>query len=226
MPAATGAHSPLQFRSAAMVGMDLQACEGAALSGDGTHGHKAPHTPAAATAAAPRGRPVAFLYCGMARTGTEKKKTAGGVIVANRKARHDYAIDEHIEAGLELLGWEVKALRAGRGQIVDSFVVLRDGEAFLQGLTITPLASASSHVVADPQRLRRLLLHRREIARVFSATQQKGYTCVALDLHWKDRHVKCEIALAKGRKQYDKRAQARDEDWKLEKRRLMSKRSA
>jgi len=158
----------------------------------------------------------------MART-NDKKPT--GPIVVNRKARHDYAIDEHIEAGLELLGWEVKALRAGKGQIVDSFVLLRDGEAFLHGLTITPLASASTHVVADPQRMRKLLLHRREIARIFSATQQKGYTCIALALHWKERHVKCEIALAKGKKQYDKRAQSRDEDWNLEKRRLM-KRSA
>ncbi|MSQ92673.1 MAG: SsrA-binding protein SmpB [Gammaproteobacteria bacterium] len=150
-----------------------------------------------------------------------KQKTGGGTIVVNRKARHDYAIEERIEAGVELLGWEVKALRAGKGQIVDSFVMLRDGEAFLQGAHIAPLPSASSHVVADPARMRKLLLHRREIARIFSATQQKGYTCIATGLYWKDRYVKCEVALAKGKKQYDKRAQKRDEDWNLEKRRLL-----
>jgi SsrA-binding protein len=155
----------------------------------------------------------------------DKKKAAPGAIVQNRQARHDYHLEDRFEAGIALEGWEVKSLRAGKVQLVDSYVILSDGEAFLYGVTITPLSSASTHVIADPQRKRKLLLHEREIARLFSATHQKGYTCIALSLYWKGNKIKCEIALAKGKKQHDKRATERERDWKREQGRYL-KRSA
>ena len=153
------------------------------------------------------------------------KKDAQGAIVQNRQARHDYHLEDRFEAGIALKGWEVKALRAGKVQLVDSYVWVEDGEAFLRGAMITPLSSASTHVIADPKRTRKLLLHEREIARLFSATHQKGYTCIALKLYWKANKIKCEIALAKGKKQHDKRATERERDWKREQSRYM-KRSA
>lgn len=156
---------------------------------------------------------------------TRKGRAPSPTIAENRKARHDYAFEDRIEAGIALEGWELKSLRAGKGQLVDSYVLLKDGEAWLFGANITPLASASSHVLADPQRSRKLLLHRKEIARLFSATQQKGYTCIALSLYWKGNRVKCQIALAKGKKEHDKRATERDRDWKRTQHRIM-KRSA
>lgn len=146
-------------------------------------------------------------------------------IAENRRARHDYAIEERLEAGIALEGWELKSLRASKAQLVDSYVLVKDGEAFLLGANITPLSSASTHVLADPQRTRKLLLHRKEIARLFSATQQKGYTCIATELYWKGSRVKCQIALAKGKKQHDKRATERERDWKRTQHRIM-KRSA
>jgi SsrA-binding protein len=152
---------------------------------------------------------------------TRKKKTPPGTIVVNRRARFDYSLEERYECGVELQGWEVKSLRAGKAQLVDSYVLVKDGEAFLLGAHITPLSSASTHVVADPQRTRRLLLHKKEIMHIYGATQQKGYTCVATSLYWKGNRVKCEIALAKGKKSHDKRATERDRDWEREKRRIM-----
>ena len=152
------------------------------------------------------------------------KKPASGTIALNKRAQHDYNLEQRFEAGLALQGWEVKSIRAGKAQMVDSYVLLRDGEAWLIGANITPLASASTHVVADPQRTRKLLLHANEIAQLFSATQQKGYTCVATALYWKGNKVKCEIALGKGKKQHDKRASERERDWHRQKHRLLKQR--
>jgi SsrA-binding protein len=152
---------------------------------------------------------------------TRKKKQSPGTIAVNRRARFDYAFEERYECGIALLGWEVKSLRAGKAQLVDSYVLVKDGEAWLLGAHITPLSSASTHVVADPQRTRRLLLHKNEIMHIFGATQQKGYTCVATSLYWKGHKVKCEVALAKGKKAHDKRATEKDRDWQREKQRIM-----
>ena len=155
-----------------------------------------------------------------------KRSGANGTIIDNRKARFDYFLEERFEAGVELLGWEVKSLRAGKAQLVDSFVMLRDGEAFLQGAHITPLTSASTHVLADPQRKRRLLLHARELEKLHIAVEQKGHTIVATALFWQNQKVKCGIAIAKGKKEYDKRNVEADRDWGREKRRLMKKQVA
>jgi len=152
---------------------------------------------------------------------SKKGKAAPGTIALNKRARHDYILEERFEAGVALEGWEVKSLRAGKAQLVDSYVLIRNGEAWLLGANITPLTSASSHVVPDPQRTRKLLLHAREIARIHAATQQKGYTCVATALYWKGNKVKCEVALGKGKKLHDKRATSRDRDWSRQKERLM-----
>ena len=141
-------------------------------------------------------------------------------IAQNRKARHDYFLEEKLEAGLVLMGWEVKSIRAGKAQIAEGFVNLHKGEAYLAGCTITPLLSASTHVVAEPQRQRKLLLNSKEIARLFSASQQKGYTVVPLSLYWKSNKVKCEVALAKGKKLYDKREALKEKDWQRDQRRL------
>jgi SsrA-binding protein len=148
-------------------------------------------------------------------------KANSGTIALNKRARHDYHIEQKFEAGLVLEGWEVKSLRAGKVQLVDSYVLLRAGEAWLLGATITPLTSASTHVVADPQRTRKLLLHARELAQIFAATQQKGYACIATALYWKGNKVKCEIGLAKGKKQHDKRATERERDWQRQKQRIL-----
>ncbi len=142
-------------------------------------------------------------------------------IALNKRASHDYLLEERFEAGLVLEGWEVKSVRSGKVQLVDSYVLLRNGEAWLLGANIAPLTSAATHVVADPQRTRKLLLHAKELAKLFTATRQKGYTCIATAMYWKKNRVKCEIALGKGKKQYDKRATQRDRDWDRQKQRLL-----
>jgi SsrA-binding protein len=147
--------------------------------------------------------------------------SAGGTIAVNKRARFDYELAEKFEAGLVLEGWEVKAIRESNVQLTDSYVLLRDGEAWLLGANIIPLSSASTHVIADPQRTRKLLLHARELARIYAATQQKGFACVTTRLYWKGNKVKCEIALAKGKKSHDKRATQRDRDWDRQKQRIM-----
>ncbi len=156
----------------------------------------------------------------MAKTGG-KNKTPDPTIARNKRASHDYHLEQRFEAGIALMGWEVKSIRAGKAQLVDSYVLVRDGEAYLLGANITPLQSASTHVVADPQRTRKLLLHAKEIAQLFQATQQKGYAVVATRLYWKGSNVKCEIALAKGKKMHDKRETSRNRDWDRQKERLM-----
>lgn len=152
----------------------------------------------------------------------KKKAPSGNSICQNKKARHDYLIEDKIEAGLVLTGWEVKSLREGRAQLVDSYVVIHKGEAWLVGAHFTPLKTACTHVVADPTRDRKLLLNHRELVKIISATEAKGFTCVALSLYWKGNRVKCEIALAKGKKQHDKRAADKDKDWARQKQRLMA----
>ncbi len=142
-------------------------------------------------------------------------------IVENKKAWHDYFIEEKYEAGLVLEGWEAKAIRAGRAQIKEAYVVIKDGELFLIGAHISPLAQASTHVKADPTRTRKLLLHAREIDKLIGKVERAGYALVPLDLHYSKGRIKLEIGLAKGKKQYDKRESEKQRDWQREKSRLM-----
>jgi SsrA-binding protein len=142
-------------------------------------------------------------------------------IVDNKKALHDYFIEERFEAGLVLEGWEVKSIRAGRAQIKEAYVVLKDGEVFLIGAHFSPLTTAVKHVHTDPVRTRKLLLHEREIARLIGKVERAGFALVPLDLHYSKGRIKLEIGLAKGKKQYDKRAAEQERDWKREKERLL-----
>jgi len=150
-----------------------------------------------------------------------KSKNSSSQIARNKKAFFDYFIEQKFEAGISLTGWEVKSLRAGKAQLVDSYVVLKDNEAFLLGCHISPLSTASTHVQADPTRTRKLLLHRKEIKRLVGQTQQKGFTCVALSLYWKAHLIKCEIALVKGKKAFDKRETLRERDTKRDLQRVI-----
>lgn len=154
---------------------------------------------------------------------TQEKKVPAGTksIAVNAKARHDFFIEERIETGLVLEGWEVKSLRAGRLQLKESYVVIRQGELWLLGANIAPLASASTHVQADPVRTRKLLVQRRELDRLIGAVERRGYTLVPLAMYWKRGRAKLEIALAKGKKQHDKRATERDRDWQRQRQRLL-----
>lgn len=151
----------------------------------------------------------------------KKAKASSNTIALNKKARHDYHIDDRFEAGMVLSGWEVKSLRAGKCQLVDAYVAFDKGEAWLQGAHISPLKEASTHVVADPTRHRKLLLNRREISRIMGKVQQAGLSCVPLALYWKNNRVKCEIALARGKKEYDKRETQKDRDWNRQKQRVV-----
>jgi SsrA-binding protein len=148
-------------------------------------------------------------------------KTSEASIARNKKAFHDYFIEEHIEAGLALQGWEVKSLRAGRAQLKESYVLLREGEAYLFGCHIAPLSSASTHVNPDPTRTRKLLLHRGELSRLIGAVERRGYTLIPLNLYWKRGRAKLDIGLAKGKKSYDKRATEKERDWQRDKQRLL-----
>jgi SsrA-binding protein len=142
-------------------------------------------------------------------------------IVENRKAYHDYFIEERFEAGLALEGWEVKAIRAGRANLKEAYVVVKDGDIVLLGAHVSPLATASTHVRPDPTRTRRLLLHREEIARLVGKVERAGYTLAPLDLHCRNGRIKIEIGLAKGKKQYDKRHAIREREWSREQQRLL-----
>lgn len=142
-------------------------------------------------------------------------------LVTNKKAFHDYFIEEKFEAGIVLEGWEVKAIRAGRANIKESYVVIRDGEVFVFGMHITPLLSASSHVRPDPIRTRKLLLHAKQISKLIGLVERAGYTLMPLDLHFQNGRLKLEIGLAKGKKQHDKRESEKERDWDREKARLM-----
>jgi len=152
---------------------------------------------------------------------SSNQKSGTGSIAQNKRSRHEYFLEQKFEAGIALQGWELKSIRDGRVQLTDSYVSLHRGEAFLASANITPLTSASTHVVAEPQRNRKLLLHARELAQIFVATQQKGYACVPTAMYWKGNKVKVEIALGKGKKQHDKRDTKRAQDWQRDKARLM-----
>jgi SsrA-binding protein len=145
-------------------------------------------------------------------------------IVANKKAYHDYFVEEKFEAGLALEGWEVKAIRAGRAQLKEAYVVVKNGEILLIGAHVTPLSTASTHVHADPTRTRKLLMHRKEISRLVGQVERAGYTLVPIDLHFSKGRIKLEIGLAKGKKQYDKRESEKQRDWNREKQRLLRNR--
>lgn len=149
------------------------------------------------------------------------KKTSPGTIAQNRKARHDYAIESNFEAGLVLMGWEIKSLRDGRVQMGESYVLVKDDELWWFGGLITPLVSASTHVKTDPTRTRKLLMHRSEIDRLIGQVERKGYTLVPLSLYWSKGKVKIDIGLAKGKKAHDKRATEKSRDWEREKGRIM-----
>jgi SsrA-binding protein len=148
-------------------------------------------------------------------------KRPPNTIAQNKKARFDYFIEEKTEAGLELQGWEVKSLRAGKAQLTEGYVVLRDNQAWLLGAHITPLISASTHVNPDPTRTRRLLLHRKEIDRLTGLVERRGYTLVPLELYWSHGRAKLAVGLARGKKQYDKRAAEKDRDWERQKARAV-----
>lgn len=142
-------------------------------------------------------------------------------IIANKKAFHDYFIEERFEAGVVLEGWEVKAIRAGRANIKESYVVVRSGEVFIFGMHITPLAEASTHINPDPTRTRKLLLHAKQISKLIGLVERAGYTLLPIDLHFVRGRIKAEIGLAKGKKLHDKREAEKDRDWNREKARLM-----
>jgi SsrA-binding protein len=149
---------------------------------------------------------------------------SGMSIVENRKAFHDYFIEERIEAGLALEGWEVKAIRAGRANLKEAYVIVKNGEIVLIGAHISPLTTASTHVHADPTRSRKLLLHREEINRLVGKVERAGYTLAPLDMHYKSGRIKLEVGLAKGKKQHDKRDSIKEREWNREQQRLMRNR--
>ena len=155
---------------------------------------------------------------------TKKKESTSTSIAQNKKARFDYFIEDRMEAGLALQGWEVKSMRAGKAQLTDSFVIFRDGEAFLLGSHVTPLNTVSTHVVAEPKRIRKLLMNRREIDRLIGLVERKGYTLIALELYWSKNRVKVSVGLAKGKKQHDKRDTEKDRDWQRDKSRALKAR--
>ncbi|MGD8842308.1 MAG: SsrA-binding protein SmpB [Gammaproteobacteria bacterium] len=154
---------------------------------------------------------------------TASGKPASSTIALNKKARHEFTLEDRLEAGLSLEGWEVKSLRAGRVQMVDSYILLKDGEAFLFGALITPLPTASTHIHPDPQRTRKLLLHRDEIDKLIGAVERKGYSLIPTAMYWRKGRAKLEIALAKGKKEHDKRAAIKDRDWKRDKQRILKR---
>nr|VFJ56380.1 MAG: SsrA-binding protein [Candidatus Kentron sp. FM]VFJ56601.1 MAG: SsrA-binding protein [Candidatus Kentron sp. FM]VFK11246.1 MAG: SsrA-binding protein [Candidatus Kentron sp. FM] len=152
-----------------------------------------------------------------------KKSRPANTIALNKKVRHDYFIEERLEAGIALQGWEVKSLRAGRIQLSESYVVLKDREVWLIGAHVTALPTASTHIKPEPVRTRKLLLHRTEIAHLVGAVERRGYTLVPTAMYWKNGRAKLEIGLVKGKKKYDKRAAEKDRDWMREKQRLFKK---
>jgi SsrA-binding protein len=156
------------------------------------------------------------------RAMTKKKpKNSDNIIARNRRATFDYQLLESFEAGVALSGWEVKSLRMGKADLGDSYVLIKDGEAWLLGSHIMPLDTASTHFVTDPTRTRKLLLHKKELAKILAATTQKGLTCVCTQLYWKGHLVKARIALAQGKKAHDKRDVEKDRDWNRQKQRIV-----
>lgn len=159
----------------------------------------------------------------MGKAKKKDKGAASNTIALNKKARHDYILEDRFEAGLVLEGWEVKSLRAGRINLQDSYVFLKDGEAWLLGCVITPLQTASTHIHPEPMRYRKLLLNRLELNRLIGAVERKGYTLVPTAMYWSKGRAKLEIALAKGKQLHDKRAADKERDWKRDKARIMKR---
>jgi len=151
----------------------------------------------------------------------KKPKKSENTIAQNKTARFEYKIEDSFEAGLELQGWEVKSIRAGKVNITESYVFIKDGEAFVSGAQIMPLDAASTHVVCNPTRIRKLLLNKRELEVLASKVERQGYTIVATSMYWKQAWVKLNIGLAKGRKEHDKRSDVKDREWKIDKERMM-----
>ena len=151
----------------------------------------------------------------------KKPKQPSNTIALNKRAKHDYFIEDRFEAGIALQGWEVKSLRAGKGQITESYVLLKDGEAWLLGSHIAPLSTASSHYIAEPDRTRKLLLHSKELSRIANSVEQKGYACVCTAVYWKRHLVKVELALGKGKQHHDKRDTEKERDWNRDKQRVL-----
>lgn len=151
----------------------------------------------------------------------KKPKSAGNVIARNKRAGFDYQLLESFEAGVALEGWEVKSLRMGKADLGDSYVLMKDGEAWLLGASIQPLDTASAHAETDPGRTRKLLLNKKELAKILAATAQKGQTCICTQLYWKGHLVKARIALAVGKKSHDKRDTQKQRDWNLQKQRIL-----
>ena len=157
------------------------------------------------------------------KPGKDKAKNAAvdKTIALNKRARHEYHLEERFEAGLVLQGWEIKAIRAGRGNMTDAYAYVKDGEIFLIGAQITPLIQASTHTVPEDRRQRKLLLHRREIDKLIGRVERDGYTLVPTAMYWSKNRIKLEIALAKGKQAHDKRDAAKDRDWAREKQRAL-----
>jgi SsrA-binding protein len=153
----------------------------------------------------------------------DKKKTGSSTIAVNKRARFEYHVEERLEAGVALEGWEVKALREGRVQFADSYVLLKDNEAYLFGCQINPLPTTSTHVTPDPLRTRKLLLHRNEIDRLIGAVDRKGYTVIPTAMYWSRGRAKVELGMAKGKRQHDKRKTQKDRDWERQKERIMKR---
>lgn len=151
----------------------------------------------------------------------DKDKQGGGTIALNKRARHEYHIDQRYETGIALQGWEVKSLRAGRINFSDSYAIVKQNEIYLVGTSIPPLISASTHVIAEDRRTRKLLLHRKEIDQLVGAVERKGYTLIPMALYWKGNKVKLEIGLARGKQEHDKRNTEKERDWQREKQRTM-----
>ena len=151
----------------------------------------------------------------------KKPSVPDGTIALNKKAKHEYFLEESFEAGVVLEGWEVKSLRMGKADLADSYVLMKDGEAFLLGAHIIPLDTASTHFVTDPTRTRKLLLHKRELSKLIGLKEREGYTLVATAMYWKACWVKLEFYLGKGKKDHDKRADIKDREWQVDKGRLM-----
>lgn len=154
---------------------------------------------------------------------SDSKTTGRKTIAVNKRARFEYHIEERLEAGIALEGWEVKAMREGRVQFADSYVLLKDNEAFLFGCRVDPLPTASTHITPDPVRTRKLLLHRRELDRLFGAVERRGYTIIPTAMYWSRGKAKVEIGLAKGKRQHDKRKVVKDRDWERQKGRIMKR---
>src|SRR3546814_102339 len=157
----------------------------------------------------------------MAKKNAKDKASGSGTIALNKRARHEYHLEQKHEAGLALQGWELKSIRAGRANITEAYAVIRDGELYLFGAQFTPLISASTHVVAEERRTRKLLLHRNEIDVLIGKVQREGYTLVPTAIYWKGNKVKAELALARGKQTHDQREASKERDWNREKKRLL-----